>query len=83
MGKLKKAEQFRRAVLLFAASLSDESAMEVATIYDVWKPGKTYAVGEFLRYKKNSVGDPQLYKVVQAHTSQVDWLFNVRMRRAS
>lgn len=73
MGKLKKAEQFRRAVLLFAASLSDERAMEVATIYDAWKPGKTYAAGAFLRYGENSVGDPQLYKVVQAHTSQADW----------
>lgn len=73
MGKLQKAEQFRRAVQMFAASLSDENAMEVATIYDAWKPGKTYAVGAFLRYKKNRVGDPQLYKVVQAHTSQADW----------
>lgn len=73
MDKLQKAEQFRKAVQLFAASLSDESAMEVATIYDAWEPGKTYAAGTFLRYKENSVGDPQLYKVVQAHTSQVDW----------
>ena len=73
MGKLQKAEQFRRAVQMFAASLSDERAMEVATIYDAWKPGKTYAVGAFLRHKKNSVGDPQLYRVVQAHTSQADW----------
>lgn len=24
-------------------------------------------------YGKNSTGDPQLYKVVQAHTSQEDW----------
>lgn len=73
MDKLQKAEQFRKAVQLFAASLSDESAMEVATIYDAWEPGKTYAAGTFLRYKENSVGDPQLYKVVQAHTSQADW----------
>lgn len=73
MDKLQKAEQFRKAVQLFAASLSDESAMEVATIYDAWEPGKTYAAGTFLRYKENSVGDPQLYKVAQAHTSQADW----------
>lgn len=73
MNKLQKAEQFRRAVQLFAASLSDGSAMEVATIYDEWAPGQTYAAGAFLRYGENSVGDPQLYKVAQAHTSQADW----------
>jgi hypothetical protein len=30
-------------------------------------------VGEFIRYGVNGVGDPQLYKIVQAHTSQADW----------
>lgn len=73
MDKLQKAEQFRRAVQLFAASLSEESAMEVATLYDKWAVGKTYEAGVFLRYGTNGVGDPQLYKVVQAHTSQADW----------
>lgn len=73
MNKLQMAEQFRKAVQLFAASLTDESAMEVATIYDPWEPGKYYAKGVFLRYGTNGVGDPQLYKVAQAHTSQADW----------
>lgn len=74
MNKLQMAEQFRKAVQLFAASLTDEVAMEIATVYDEWKAGKTYAVGAFIRYGENSVGDPQLYKVVQAHTSQADWM---------
>ena len=73
MNKLQAAEQFRKAVQMFAASLSDERAMEVATIYDPWKEGKAYSVGEFITYGQNGVGDPQLYKVVQAHTSQADW----------
>lgn len=73
MNKLQAAEQFRKAVQMFAASLSDERAMEVATIYDPWKEGKVYSVGEFITYGQNGVGDPQLYKVVQAHTSQADW----------
>lgn len=73
MNRLQAAEQFRKALQMFAASLSDEKAMEVATIYDPWIEGKTYAVGDFLTYGKNSVGDPQLYKVVQVHTSQADW----------
>ena len=48
-------------------------ALEIATIYDPWKPGKAYAIGEFLTYGENATGDPQLYKVVQAHTSQENW----------
>ena len=73
MNRLQVAEQFRKALQLFAMSLSDEQAMEVATVYDPWTVGKSYAVGDYLTYGTNSVGDPQLYKVVQAHTSQSDW----------
>lgn len=73
MNKLQVAEQFRKALQMFAASLDDEKAMEVATIYDPWIVGKAYAVGDFLIYGENGVGDPQLYKVAQAHTSQSYW----------
>ena len=74
MNKLQAAEQLRRALQMFAATLSDEQAMEVATVYDEWQPDRQYAAGVYLTYGVNSVGDPQLYKVVQAHTSQADWL---------
>lgn len=73
MTRLQIAEQFRKALQMFAASLDDEKALEVATVYDEWKEGKAYTVGEFVRYSENSTGDPQLYKVVQSHTSQADW----------
>lgn len=72
-GTLQAAEQFFKAVQMFAASLTDEQAMEVATIYDPWTSGKSYVAGDFLTYGENSVGDPQLYKVAQSHTSQEDW----------
>ena len=74
MNKLQMAEQFRRAVQMFAASLSEEQAMEVATMYDAWQADKAYAAGEYVTYGTNSVGDPQLYKVNQAHTAQLSWL---------
>ena len=73
MNKRQAMEQFRRAVQLFAATLTDELALEIATIYAPYKVGKAYAVGEFFTYGENATGDPQLYKVVQAHTSQEDW----------
>lgn len=73
MNRLQAAEQLRKALQIFAATLTDEQAMEVAAVYDPWKEDKTYAVGDFLTYGINGVGDPQLYKVAQAHTSQADW----------
>ena len=68
------AEQMRRTMQMFAGTLTDEQAMEVATIYDSWKIGKNYAQGEIFSYGVNGVGDPQLYRVNQAHISQADWL---------
>ena len=73
MNRLQAAEQVRKALQMFAASLTDEQAMEVVAVYDPWQIGKAYAVGDFLTYGENGVGDPQLYKVAQAHTSQADW----------
>lgn len=73
MDKIQALAQMRRVLQMFAASLDDERAMEVATIYDPWAVGKVYTVGDFVTYGENAVGDPQLYKVVQAHTSQADW----------
>lgn len=70
---LQMAEQFFRVLQMYAASLDDEKAMEVAYIYNPWEIGKRYSVGDFLTYGVNSVGDQQLYKVNQAHTSQADW----------
>lgn len=74
MNKLQAAEQMRKALQKFARTLSAEEAMEIATVYDAWQVGKAYAVGDYLTYGTNWVGDPQLYKVVQAHTSQENWL---------
>lgn len=71
--KLQAAEQLRRALQMFAATLTDEQAMEVATVYDKWQAGRAYKSGMRLTYGTNSVGDPQLYSVVQEHTSQTDW----------
>lgn len=73
MNRLQAAEQLRKALQMFAASLSDDKAMEVVAVFDHWKTGKAYAVGDFVTYGVNGVGDPQLYKVVQAHTSQENW----------
>lgn len=73
MNRLQVAEQFRKALQMFAASLDEERALEVAAVFDPWQEGKAYSVGDFFTYGVNSVGDPQLYKVAQAHTAQAEW----------
>ena len=74
MNKLQMAEQFRKALQMFVAGLSDEKALEVASVYPAYEVGKAYLIDDLFTYGTNSVGDPQLYRVVQAHTSQEDWV---------
>lgn len=74
MNKLQAAEQFRKALQMFAQSLTNEQALEIATVYPKYEEGKIYNVGEYFTYGVNDVGDPQLYKVIQNHTSQADWI---------
>ena len=73
MNKLQAAEQFRKAMQMFVQNLTDEQAMEVATVFPAYEVGKAYKADEMITYGDNGVGDPQLYRVVQAHTSQADW----------
>lgn len=75
MNKIQAAEQLRRAIQLFAASLPEEKAMEIATVYAPWKPGNKYTGGEYVTFGVNSVGDPQLYRVIEGkpHTAQREW----------
>lgn len=74
MDRLQAAEQLRRALQMYAATLTDEQALEIASVYPRWEVGKAYSVGDIISYGETSLGDPQLYKVVQAHTSQEDWI---------
>lgn len=73
MNKRQAMEQLRRALQLFAASLEADKALEVASVYPAYAEGRAYGAGDYLTCGVNSLGDPQLYRVVQAHTSQADW----------
>lgn len=72
----KSMAELRRALQLFAATLYDkeETAVELASLYPVWAADKQYKANDIISYGTNSVGDPQLYLVLQAHKSQSDWL---------
>lgn len=69
------AQQFNRFMQMQVqtANLDDDKAMEVADLYPTWNPKKSYAVGEIFKHGVNKDNETQLYKVIQAHTSQEDW----------
>ena len=73
MTVVEQAEAIREAMDVAGATLTEEQALECVRLYRPWEVGKAYAVGDYLTFGVNSVGDPQLYKVVQNHTSQADW----------
>jgi hypothetical protein len=50
-----------------------EDMMAVATVFPKYQVGKVYKVKEVFSYGENGVGDPQLYQVLQAHTSAAEW----------
>ena len=49
------------------ATLPDEAAVDVTTLFRKWEPGLEVAAGDRLQYQN------KLYKVVQAHTTQTGW----------
>lgn len=69
------AKQMNVAMQKFIKSLNleESEAMEVADLYPEWQEKKAYVIDEILKYGKNADGETQLYKVLQAHTSQANW----------
>ena len=59
MDRRKAAEQLRRALQLFVQTLTEEQALEVATVFPVWEANHAYTVGDIVAYGENSTGDPQ------------------------
>ena len=73
MNRVQIAEQMRAALQMWAVTLPDEKKMIVATVFPAYEVGKAYAAGDVFTYGTNSVGDPQLYQVLQDHTSAAQW----------
>lgn len=68
------SKQIRRALELFAETITDESTMmEVADMYPQYAVGKAYKTGDVFSYGVNKDGETQLYQVLQPHTSAAEW----------
>ena len=63
-----KAKQLRQLIEQLAVTLDDETALTGVELFPAWVIGKAYAVGDRAQYNGT------LYKCVQAHTSQSDWM---------
>ena len=74
MNRMQAAEQMRRALQMFAASLGEEDALIIASVYPEWDGNsKAYKTGEWVKYGEDAMGDARLYQVLQDHTSQPQW----------
>lgn len=62
-----QARKYRAIIEQGAQTLSDTDALAVKTLYPKWVAGQSYTVDYKLLY------GGELYKVIQAHTSQADW----------
>ena len=63
-----KAKQLRQLIEQLAVTLDDETALTGVELFPAWAVGKAYAIGDRVQYSG------ALYKCVQAHTSQADWM---------
>ena len=63
-----KAKQLRQLIEQLAVTLDDETALTGVELFPAWVVGKAYAVNDRAQYNGT------LYKCVQAHTSQNDWM---------
>ena len=63
-----KAKQLRQLIERLAVTLDDETALTGVELFPAWVVGKAYAVNDRTQYNGT------LYKCIQAHTSQSDWM---------
>lgn len=79
--KVQAALELRKALQFFLTTLDPETdkekIMEIPSVFPKFVVGKAYAVKEVFSYGENEAGDPQLYQVLQAHTSSAEWIPDV------
>ena len=77
MDMMKSALEFRKAMQFFVQGLDTDSQMDkilsIPSVFPAYAVGTEYKMKEVFSYGVNSVGDPQLYQVLQDHTSSAEW----------
>lgn len=77
MNRVQAALELRKALQYFLETLDVdtqlEKILEIPSAFPAYVVGKAYKVKEVFSYGENGVGDPQLYQVLQDHTSAAEW----------
>lgn len=77
MTRIEKAREFRKLInanlnatrkLIRVDELSEEELENMIDLYESYQVGKSYKVDDIFKY------EGKLYKVIQEHTSQKDWI---------
>ena len=77
MNRLEKAREFRKRInanlqatrkLIRVDELDEEELLEMIDLYESYEIGKSYQTDDIFKYEN------KLYKVIQEHTSQEDWI---------
>ena len=75
--RIQAALELRKALQLFLSTLDadtqSEEMMSVSSVFPAYQVGKAYKAKQVFSYGTNSMGDPQLYQVLQDHTSAAEW----------
>lgn len=68
MDVVARARELRKTIEGLAENLTDAEGLENVELFAQYEVGKDYAIGYRFQY------NGELYKVLQAHTSQADWV---------
>ena len=75
--KVQMALELRRALQFFIENLDPEEQSDkviaIPTLFPTYEIGKVYKTKDVFSFGTSSVGDPQLYQVLQDHTSAEQW----------
>ena len=63
-----KARELKQSISKASTFLTDEQALEAPMLFPSWEAGHHYEEGDRFQYGEH------LYKVIQTHTSQADWI---------
>lgn len=77
MNMTQLALEMRTALQYFVNTLDTDTQLdmilEIPSVYPPYAIGKSYTTKDVFSYGVNTVGDPQLYQVLQDHTSAAEW----------
>ena len=77
MSRIEKAREFRKLInanlqatrkLIRVDELSEEELLDMIDLYESYEIGKSYQTDDIFKHEN------KLYKVIQEHTSQEDWI---------